>query len=176
MKKFLALLLSLALCFASVACGDTSQPAKASPSSAPITATTQSTPPTLSDAKSPEEAPSEEPSEEPVESEEPAEEPSEEPKDEPSDLVDGMRPEFKEFMDRYEEFYMDYCDFMERFNANPSDMKLLLEYTEMLKNIAEMTEALDKWKSDESMTTAELSYLLDVVNRVAQRTLEVVDQ
>lgn len=158
MKNFLALFLSLALCFASVACGDTSQPAKTSSSSAPITATPQSTPPTLSDTKSPEE------------------EPSEEPKDEPSDLVDGMRPEFKEFMDRYEEFYMDYFDFKERFNANPSDMKLLLEYAEMLKDVAEMTEALDKWKSDESMTTAELSYLLDVVNRVAQRTLEVVDQ
>lgn len=59
---------------------------------------------------------------------------------------------------------------------NPDDMKLLLEYTEMLKDVAELIEALDQWRTDESMTTDELSYLLDVTNRVAQRTFEGIDQ
>ena len=27
-----------------------------------------------------------------------------------ADLVDGMRPEFKEAMDSYEEFYEEYCE------------------------------------------------------------------
>lgn len=57
---------------------------------------------------------------------------NEKPKEEKpiENLVDGMRPEFKEAMDAYEAFFDDYCDFMKKFNESPDDLSLLGEYTE----------------------------------------------
>lgn len=34
----------------------------------------------------------------------------------------GLRPEFKEAMDAYEDFYGEYCDFMVKYKENPSDI------------------------------------------------------
>lgn len=41
------------------------------------------------------------------------------------ELVDGLRPEFKEAMDSYEAFYDEYCAFMKKYMKNPTDLKLL---------------------------------------------------
>lgn len=43
-----------------------------------------------------------------------------------TELVDGMRPEFKEEMDNYEAFYDEYCDIMKKYVENPSDRNYLL--------------------------------------------------
>ena len=43
------------------------------------------------------------------------------------ELVDGMRPEFKEAMDSYEAFYDEYCDFIKKYNDNPSELKYYLD-------------------------------------------------
>lgn len=88
------------------------------------------------------------------------------------DLVDGMRPEFKEAMDSYEDFYNDYCDFMKKYEKNPTDLELITDYTEMTKKVIDMNEKFDKWK-DEDLNNAELKYYLDVQGRVTKKLAEV---
>lgn len=87
---------------------------------------------------------------------------------------DGMRPEFKEAMDSYEAFYDEYCDFMKKYNKNPSDVQLLTEYTSMLTRSIEMTQSFEKWE-DSEINDTELKYYLDVHNRVMKKLLEVAE-
>lgn len=88
------------------------------------------------------------------------------------ELVDGMRPEFKEAMDAYEAFYDEYCAFMAEYKENPSDMTLLLKYSEMTTKVIEMDEAFTKW-DDEDLNSEELKYYLEVNNRVMQKLIDV---
>ena len=90
------------------------------------------------------------------------------------ELVDGMRPEFKDAMDSYEAFYDEYCDVIKKYTENPSDMKLLADYTDMLAKAAEMTEKFDAWENGD-LNSAELKYYLDVNNRVTQKLLDVAE-
>ena len=89
------------------------------------------------------------------------------------DLVDGMRPEFKEAMDAYEAFYDEYCSFMAKYNENPSDMTLLLKYGEMLTKAVEMDEAFGEWDETE-LNAEELKYYIEVNNRVMQKLVDVM--
>lgn len=88
------------------------------------------------------------------------------------ELVDGMRPEFKEAMDSYEAFYDEYCDVMKKYAANPTDMEILTSYTNMLTKAAEMSEKFEAWEGNE-MNDAELKYYLDVNNRITKKLLDV---
>lgn len=88
------------------------------------------------------------------------------------ELVDGMRPEFKEAMDSYEAFYDEYCDILKKYAENPSDMEILTSYTDMLTKAAEMSESFEAWEDNE-MNDAELKYYLDVNNRIAKKLLDV---
>ena len=84
----------------------------------------------------------------------------------------GLRPEFKEAMDAYEAFYNEYCSFMLKFKENPSDISLILKYTEMLGELEQMSAAFDSWDEAE-MNSEELQYYLEVSSRVMQKLLEV---
>ena len=99
---------------------------------------------------------------------------TEAPTDAPQDivLVDGMRPEFKEAMDAYEEFYMEYCDILEEYSKNPTNLTLMSKYFELLEKAQDMDEAFSKWENGD-LNTEELKYYLEVSNRVMQRLLEV---
>lgn len=115
----------------------------------------------------------------PEETEEATEEATEETTEETTEapeqqeLVDGMRPEFKKAMDDYEAFYDEYCDFMKKYQENPSDMSLLTEYTQMLEKLQEMEVSFAAWDEDE-LNDAELKYYLDVTNRVAKKLVDVL--
>lgn len=89
-----------------------------------------------------------------------------------TELVDGMRPEFKEAMDSYEAFYDEYCDIMKKYAENPSDIKLLTSYTDMMTKVAEMSEKFESWENSE-LNDAELKYYLDVNNRITKKLLDV---
>lgn len=84
-----------------------------------------------------------------------------------------IRPEFKEAMDAYEAFYNEYCDILAKYYANPTDMALLTQYTELMTRAIEMDEAFAKWEN-EDLNTEELKYYLDVNNRVMQKLLDVM--
>lgn len=88
------------------------------------------------------------------------------------ELVDGMRPDFKEAMDSYEAFYDEYCEIVKKYTENPSDMELLADYTDMVSKAAEMTEKFEAWENGD-LNRAELEYYLDVQNRVTKKLLEV---
>ena len=90
------------------------------------------------------------------------------------DLIDGLRPEFKEAMDAYEAFYDEYFEFLEEYKKNPSDMTLMLKYTEMLTQVAEMNESFEAWDEDE-LNDAELKYYLDVNNRIMKKLVDIAD-
>lgn len=89
-------------------------------------------------------------------------------------LVDGMRPEFKEAMDSYEEFYDEYCKIMKKYTKNPYDMEILADYTDMLTKSAEMSEKFAAWENSD-LNSAELKYYLDVNNRVTKKLLELTE-
>ena len=91
-----------------------------------------------------------------------------------SELVDGLRPEFKEAMDAYEDFYGEYCDFMVKYKENPSDLSLLAEYADIMERAVEMDEAFQEWE-DEDLNNEELKYYLEVNNRVMQILVDAMD-
>lgn len=88
------------------------------------------------------------------------------------ELVDGMRPEFKEAMDSYEAFYNEYCEILKKYGEDPSDTELLADYTDMLSKSIEMTEKFEAWEED-GLNDAELNYYLEVNSRITQKLLEV---
>lgn len=81
--------------------------------------------------------------------------------------ADGLRADFKKAMDEYEDFYDEYCQFMKKYKANPTDLTLLTEYTNMLTELGVMDEAFKKWESEE-LNDAELAYYLEVSSRITK--------
>lgn len=87
--------------------------------------------------------------------------------------ADGLRPDFKRAMDSYEAFYEEYCEFMAQYKANPTDMNLLMQYSQLLQESVEMNDAFEKWNS-EDLTNEELKYYLEVNSRVLQMLAQVM--
>lgn len=86
-------------------------------------------------------------------------------------LVDGMRPEFKEALDSCDAFFDEYCEFMEKYAENPTDLNLVSDYATFMTQYAEtMTkmEALD----DGEMNDEETLYYAEVTARITQNLLE----
>ena len=89
-----------------------------------------------------------------------------------AELIDGMRPDFKEAMDAYEAFYKEYCELLKKYTANPTDFSILGQYANMLTKADEVDKAFKKW--DESdLNSEELKYYLDVNNRVLKMMVDV---
>ena len=89
-----------------------------------------------------------------------------------TELVDGMRPEFKEAMDSYEAFYDEYCDFMMKYKANPTDTTLITEYADMMKKVVDMDEKFKEWESND-LNSEEMKYYIDVTSRISKKLLDV---
>ena len=94
------------------------------------------------------------------------------PEETAPELIDGMRPEFKEAMDAYEAFYDEYCEFMTEYSENPADFTLLAKYGELMIKAAEMDKAFEEWDEDE-LNDAELKYYVKVSNRITEKLLDV---
>lgn len=88
-----------------------------------------------------------------------------------TELVDGMRPEFKEAMDSYEAFYDEYCALMKQYSANSTDLTLLGKYADMLTRLSEMDEKFEAWE-DGDLNDAELKYYLEVNSRITAKLLD----
>lgn len=89
--------------------------------------------------------------------------------------TEEMRPEFKEAMDSYEAFYDEYCEFMKKYNANPTDTELISSYGDIMTEMVEMTEKFEAWEEN-ALNTAELKYYIEVNNRVAQKLVDVTNE
>ena len=115
-----------------------------------------------------EETPSSEPSETDVPSDEVGFSANEE-----TDLIDGMRPDFKEAMDSYEDFFDEYVAFMKKYaTSDGSDLTLLTDYVAYMSKYADMMADLEAWDSTD-MNTAETAYYIEVQSRISQKLLEV---
>lgn len=88
------------------------------------------------------------------------------------ELIDGMRPEFRDAMDSYEAFYEEYCEFMKEYSENPSDLSLLKQYTELLGKMEDMDEKFQAWE-DGDMNQAETEYYMEVHMRILQMLSEI---
>lgn len=97
---------------------------------------------------------------------------TEEEKTDAGELVDGMRAEFKEAMDSYEEFFDEYCAFMKKYKESGSAVSMLTDYTDYIKKYADAMDKLDKI-NDEELNSAELKYYTEVMGRINQKLLEV---
>lgn len=95
-----------------------------------------------------------------------------EPESSSTELVDGMRPEFKEAMDSYEAFFDQYCEFMESYDQ--SNIAMLAEYAELLKKEADVQKKFEEWDSSD-MNNTELAYYLQVQTNVNQKLLKVME-
>lgn len=90
-----------------------------------------------------------------------------------SELVDGMRSEFKEAMDTYEDFMNEYCDFMEKYaESDGTDLELLADYTDYMSKYDDVVEAFEAWE-DEEMNDKETAYYIKVQTRINEKLLEV---
>jgi len=94
-------------------------------------------------------------------------------KEESSDMVDGMRKEFKEAMDSYEEFIDEYIVFMKKYSdSNSMDAELLKDYSIYMSKYTKSVEAFEKWEDDD-LNPEEESYYIKVQTRVSKKLLEV---
>ncbi len=85
----------------------------------------------------------------------------------------GVDPDLKAFLDSYEEFVDEYVDFMKKYMANPTDLSLMGEYTDMLSKLSDFETKLDKYDSKD-MSTEDAAYYLEVTTRCTQKMLEIL--
>ncbi|NJP41782.1 hypothetical protein HCH52_12115 [Oscillospiraceae bacterium HV4-5-C5C] len=97
------------------------------------------------------------------------------PVSEENEGSDEIRPDFKAAMDSYEAFYDGYCEFMVKYQDNPSDLALLTEYADMMTQAADMDEKFSAWESDD-LNDEELKYYLDVNTRIQKKLIDVVPE
>lgn len=83
----------------------------------------------------------------------------------------GLRSDFKEAMDNYESFMNDYVDFMKKYQANPTDLSLITDYSTYISKYNELSQSFSKWDSSD-MNDSETAYYLEVQTRVNSKLLE----
>ena len=84
----------------------------------------------------------------------------------------ALSADFKAAMDSYEEFMDEYVAFMKKYESNPSDISLIMDYATYMSKYADAMQDFEEWE-DEDMNDAELAYYIDVQARVSKKLLEV---
>ena len=87
------------------------------------------------------------------------------------ELVNGMRPEFKEAMDSYEAFFDEYRAFMKKYNSSSDPTSMLSDYMSFMSRYTETMTKLSEL-SDDEMNSAELLYYTEVMARINQKLLD----
>lgn len=82
----------------------------------------------------------------------------------------GLTPEFKAFMDSYEDYMNEYVDFMEKYDQ--SDITMLTKYTSMMVKLTEFSEKIDSYNED-NLSAEDFKYYIDVTSRVNKRMADV---
>ena len=83
-----------------------------------------------------------------------------------------ISPEFKKTMDDYEAWFDHYCDVMQRYKEDSSNLELLSEMTDLLTEETAMLEEMENMDQSE-MNNAELAYYIEVTARIEKKLLEV---
>lgn len=90
-----------------------------------------------------------------------------------TDLVDGMRPEFKEAIDAYEEFFDEYVTFMKKYSESGNELSMLTDYLAFLDSYAKNMEKLSELESQD-LNDAELAYYTEAMVRINIKLLTVL--
>ena len=85
-----------------------------------------------------------------------------------------IRPEFAQAMQEYEDFYRSYVDFMKRYAEDPTNLDLIQESADMIRQEGEMMASFDA--IDEStLTPAELALYYDTHADIIEMLGEVLE-
>ena len=108
----------------------------------------------------------------------PTPEPEVEPEFEPDEIEEpstgsSISPDLIEFLDSYEAFIDEYCDFMKQYMANPTDFNLLMQYSAILSEYSKFTQAVDNYDTS-TMNEAESLYFAEVTLRCSQKMLKAL--
>ncbi len=81
--------------------------------------------------------------------------------------------EWKQFLKEYEEWVDRYIEVLKKYKANPSDMSILSDYTEMMTELTEWSEKADEVQADlENASPQELAEYSKEVARIATKIAE----
>ncbi len=82
--------------------------------------------------------------------------------------------DFKSTMDSYESFMNKYVDFMKKYENSSDTTSMLSEYTEMMQEYSDFAAKIDAIDED-SLSTSDYAYYMEVMTRVNKKLLEVAD-
>lgn len=85
----------------------------------------------------------------------------------------GVDPDLKAFLDSYEDFVDEYVEFMKKYMANPTDLSLLGEYSDMMSKYTDFATKIDKYDTN-TMSTEDAAYYLEVTGRCTQKMLGIL--
>lgn len=85
---------------------------------------------------------------------------------------DEISPDLINYLESYENFVDEYCEFMRAYMNNPTDMNLLNQYTDILNTMNEYTAAVDNYNTSD-MNEAELAYFMEVTARCSTKMLSI---
>ena len=83
--------------------------------------------------------------------------------------TDTIRPELKAFLESYESFMDEYCDFMKNYNV--SDLSMLSKYTTFMEKYLDLAKKAEAWEGKD-LNDAETLYYVQVMNRVSEKLLK----
>ena len=92
---------------------------------------------------------------------------TEEEADEESDEVN---PDLVAFLDSYEAYVEQYCEFCK--NYDESDFTMLMEYAELMTKLADFAEQADKWENIDDLSNADAAYYTATMLRIDAKLLE----
>ena len=76
---------------------------------------------------------------------------------------DYISPELKEFLQSYEAFMDEYCEFMEHYDS--ANATQLLEYASLMQKYSDFAKKADEY-DESTMTDAETIYYVETLNRI----------
>ena len=82
-------------------------------------------------------------------------------------LSAAEKSDWKEFLKDYEEWVDDYIVLLDKYEKNPADMTLLMEYSTMSTEMLEWTEKLEKMQDD--LSPSDLSEYTKTMTRVSEK-------
>ena len=85
-----------------------------------------------------------------------------------------IRPGLKAFLDDYEAFYKDYCDFLKKYQANPTDLSLIADYATMISKAEKLDNSYDEWQ-EADLNAKEIQYCAEVYGRMMGMLAEVAE-
>ena len=89
-----------------------------------------------------------------------------------SGATDGIRSEFKKALDTYEQFFDEYCAFMNRYSNSGYSPEMMGDYLTFLSKYQEAMDSLNRLDNQE-LNNSELLYYLEVTERITQKLTEV---